>query len=167
MIKRPAMTEFGVAGFVPLGFGLFLAILMLLPIGTGLAGITTPHLVMISIFYWMTHRPLLVPYGACALLGLFLDLWLDTPLGLNMLMLIMTRMFVLNQFKYFRGRIRFIYLSVFAVMSLGIYFVAWLIISIVHGTVWDVMPILYQWLITVFAYIPLAWILGRLRRMTM
>ena len=51
---------------------------------------------MISVFYWLSSRPLLMPYGACAILGFFLDLWLDVPMGMNMVLLLLTRLFVVN-----------------------------------------------------------------------
>jgi len=165
--RRPVMATFGASGFLPLGFTFVLAIVMLLPIGTGLANVTMPHLVMISVFYWMTHRPLLMPYGACAILGFFLDLWLAVPLGLNMLLLLLTRLFIINQLKYFRGRSRFVYMSVFSGMSLGLFLLAWLVMSVVKGQMLSVRPVLLQWLITAFAYAPVGLLLSRMRRLLM
>ena len=91
-------------GLLPVVSAFFLAILMLVPIGTGAANVVVPHLVLIAVFYWLSSRPLLMPYGACAILGFWLDLWLEVPLGLNMLVLLLTRLFVLNQLKHYRGR---------------------------------------------------------------
>ncbi|MCJ9427463.1 rod shape-determining protein MreD [Kordiimonas marina] len=163
-LARPTFMTFGAAGFVPLVVSLVFALVMLLPIGSGIANVTMPNLVMISVFYWLSHRPLLMPYGACALLGLFMDLWLDVPLGLNMLMLILTRLFVLNQLKHYRGRSRLVHWAVFAMMSFGLYAFAWLVISAVERSVWSVQPLAVQWLVTAFSYAPVGFLLGRIRR---
>lgn len=162
--NRLAMAASGPIGFVPVSVTFFMAILMLLPLGSGVANIAMPHLAMISAFYWLVSRPILMPYGACAAVGLCLDLWLHVPLGLNMLLLLMTRLFVVNQIKHFRGRNRAVHWVVFSIMSLGLYSLSWLIMSAVNGMMWPVKPLVLQWLVTAFSYAPLGFILGRLRR---
>jgi len=158
------MVSGGPVGLLPLGVTLFLAILMLLPIGSGVANITMPHLVLIAIFYWLSNRPLLMPYGACMAVGFFLDLWLDVPLGLNMVLLLLARVFVLSQLKHYRGRNRLVHWSVFSVMALGLYAISWVIMSAVNMTLWPIKPLVLQWLVTAFSYAPVAFVLGRLRR---
>ncbi len=162
--SRSAIAEGGPVGLVPMAVTFFLAILMLLPLGSGVANIAMPHLAMISAFYWLVARPLLMPYGACAAIGLCLDLWLHVPLGLNMVLLLLTRLFVVNQIKHFRGRNRAVHWVVFSVMSLGLYSLSWLIMSAINGMLWPVQPLVLQWLVTAFSYAPLGFILGRLRR---
>jgi len=161
---RSAMVSSGPVGLLPVLITVFMAVLMLLPIGSGVASVVMPHLVMISIFYWLSSRPLLMPYGACAALGLCLDLWLDVPLGLNMLMLLLTRLFVLNQLKHYRGRNRAVHWGVFSIMSFGLYCIAWIVVSVVNGNFWPVKPVFIQWLVTAFSYAPIGFLLGRLRR---
>ena len=158
------MVSGGPVGLMPLGVTLFLAILMLLPIGSGVANVTMPHLVLISVFYWLSSRPLLMPYGACAAVGFALDLWLDVPLGLNMVLLLMARLFVLSQLKHYRGRNRVVHWLVFSVLALALYALSWVIISVVNGMLWPIKPLALQWLVTAFSYAPVAFILGRLRR---
>jgi len=158
------MVSGGAAGLMPLGVTLFLAVLMLLPLGSGVANVTMPHLVLISVFYWLSSRPLLMPYGACAVVGLALDLWLDVPLGLNMVLLLLARLFVLSQLKHYRGRNRLVHWAVFAVMALTLYALSWAIMSAVNATLWPVRALALQWLVTAFSYAPVAFLLGRLRR---
>ena len=158
------MVSGGAIGLLPLMATIFMAILMLLPIGSGVANITMPHLVLIAVFYWLSNRPLLMPYGACASVGFILDLWLDVPLGLNMVLLLLVRVFVLSQLKHYRGRNRLVHWSVFSVMALGLYALSWLIMSAVNMTLWPVKPLVLQWLVTAFSYAPVAFVLGRLRR---
>ncbi|WP_417451951.1 hypothetical protein [Kordiimonas sp.] len=165
--RRPVITKFGFAGLFPVFITFLMAALMLLPIGTGAANIAMPHLVLISVFYWLSSRPLLMPYGACAILGFFLDLWLDVPLGLNMVLLLLARLFVLNQLKHFKGRSRVVHWAIFTVLTFGLYALSWIIVSVVYGGFWPVKPVVLQWGVTAFSYAPVAFLLGRMRRMVL
>jgi len=162
--RRPSMTRFGLPGFLPLIVTLMMAILMLLPLGSGAANVTMPHLVMISVFYWMSYRPLLLPYAMCAFIGLLLDLWLDVPLGMNMSMLLLTRFFVLNQLKHYRGKSPIFQWGTFGLLSVVLYLLSWVVMTILHRDFWPILPHLSQWLVTLFAYAPVAMLLGRIRR---
>lgn len=166
-MRRPALVSFGFTGFIPVIASFFMAILMMLPLGTGAANIAMPHLVLASVFYWLSSRPILMPYGACAVLGGLLDLWLDVPMGLNMLLLLLTRLFVLNQLKHYKGRSRLVHWAVFSVLAFGLYLLSWLISSAVHGTMMPPEPIALQWMVTSFSYPPVGFLLGRLRRAAM
>lgn len=166
-INRQGVASFGAAGFVPLLTTVLLAMLMLLPLGSGLAAYAMPHLVMIAVFYWLSSRPLLLPYGACASIGLFLDLWMGVPLGVNMVLLLLTRLFVLNQLKHYKGRNRGVHWAVFSVLSLGLYVLFWALMSVVSGAFLSLESMLLQWLVTSFFYAPVAFVLGRLRRLVM
>ncbi len=165
----PASTKrsgvLGFAGFMPVGVSLLLAMIMLLPLGSGVAGYAMPHLVMISCFYWLSSRPLLMPYGACFLLGLLLDLWVGVPLGVNIVSLLLTRLFVLNQLKHYRGKNRGVHWMVFTVMALSLFALSWLIMSVIEGSLLSLNAVFLQWLVTSFFYAPVAFVLGRLRRL--
>ena len=165
----PASTKrsnaLGVAGLMPVAVSLLLAMIMLLPLGSGVAGYAMPHLVLISCFFWLSSRPLLMPYGACFVLGLLLDLWVGVPLGVNIVTLLLTRLFVLNQLKHYRGKNRGVHWIVFSVMALSLFALSWLIMSIVEGSLLSLNAVFLQWLVTSFFYAPVAFVLGRLRRL--
>lgn len=162
---RTGAGALGVAGFLPIGISFLLAMIMLLPLGSGVAGYAMPHLVMISCFYWLSSRPLLMPYGACFLLGLFLDLWIGVPLGINVTMLLLTRLFVLSQLKHYRGKNRGVHWVVFTLMAFSLLALSWAITSVVEGRMLSVNTVFFQWLVTSFFYAPVAFVLGRLRRL--
>ena len=163
--RSTGLAPFGAAGLLPVVTTIILSMLMLLPIGSEVASYAMPNLAMIACFYWLSSRPILMPYGACAISGILLDLWIGVPLGLNMAMLLLVRLFVLNQLKYYRGRNRGVHWVVFTVMSLGLFFVSWVVMSVISGTFLAVDTIFFQWLMTSFFYAPVAFILGRLRRL--
>ncbi len=166
-MKKPLFASFGMAGFVPIIATCVCAIIMLLPIGSVVTTAMMPHLVLISAFYWLSSRPLLLPFGACAGIGFFLDLWLGVPLGLNMAILLCTRLFVITQLKHYRGRSRVLYWAIFSILALVLYVVAWGITSLVSGDMIPIEPVARQWGATVIAYAPIALVLGRLRRLVM
>ncbi len=162
-----AMDSQGAGGIVPLISLFVLAVLMLLPLGTGASNVVMPNLVLIGAFYWLSSRPLLLPYGACAAIGFWLDLWLDVPLGLNMLLLLVTRLFVLYQLKHYKGRNRLVQWLVFGVLSFGLSILSWLLVSIVNTSMLPIEPLSIQWLVTAFCYAPIAFLLSWLRRMVL
>jgi len=162
--SRAPGVELGATSFVPLVTSFVMAILMLLPLGSGVANVTMPHLAMISVFYWISSRPMLMQFGACAAVGLCLDLWLNVPLGLNMLLLLLTRMFVLSQLKHFKSRNKAVHWAVFGMLSFVLYSLSWVIVSVVNGVIWPVQAMAIQWLVTAFSYAPVGFILGRVRR---
>ncbi|WCL53547.1 hypothetical protein [Gimibacter soli] len=166
-IRRPTLARFGLSGYLPVIITFICAFMMLLPLGTSAANVTIPHLALASAFYWLSSRPLLMPYGACALIGFFLDLWLDVPMGLNVGLLVLTRFFVLNQLKHYKGRSRIVYWAVFTGLSFALYAIAWAVTSIVRGDLWPLVPILTQWAVTAVSFGPLALVFGRIRRSVM
>lgn len=154
----------GLKRFIPPMLTVLLALLMLAPVGSGVSSQIMPHLALISVFYWCSRRPLLMPYGACALAGICLDLWLGVPLGLNMLMLVAMRFTVLNQLKFYRGQSRIVHWAVFSLMSSVLFLLSWVISCLFKGTIAPIIPPMIQWAVTAFAYAPLALIMGRVRR---
>ena len=154
----------GLAGFIPLLVTVVFAFLMLLPIGTGASSFAFPNLPMIAVFYWTCHRPLSMPLGAAVIAGLIMDLWMNVPLGLNMLMLLLLRAGVLAQLKHFKGRGAMTYWMVFAVIIVGIFVTGWVASSFAENRFIPPLPLIQQYAVTVFAYPLVAWILGRIRR---
>ncbi len=152
---------------VPPVLTLVMAIVMLLPLGSNLAGSLMPHLAMISVFYWISRRPRLMSYEVCALVGLFLDLWMGGLLGLNMLLLILVRFFVMNQLKFYRGRSRFVHWGVFGLLSLSLFALSWLIVTVVMNDFVPLRPFIVQWLMTTVAFVPIALVFGWVRRLAL
>ena len=148
---------------VPMLTSLVAALIMLLPLGTTTASYAMPHLVLITIFYWSYHRPLQMPLGGVAVIGLFLDLWLAVPLGLNMLLALMVRVFVMAQLRHLRGRSAFVQWAIFAMMIAGMSIVAWIVVSFVFREFIDILPVLKQALLTVFFYPLITMMLNRIR----
>ncbi len=156
--------SFSPKSFIPMLTAVVAALLMLLPLGTTTASYAMPNLVLIVIFYWAYTRPLQMPLGGVALIGLFLDLWLAVPLGLNMLLAILTRIFVLAQLRHLRGRSSFVQWAIFAIMIAGLSIIAWFAVSFIFREFISFVPVLKQALLTIFVYPVVAMVLGRIRQ---
>ena len=52
-------------------------------------------------------------------------------------------------------------------MSFGLYVVSWVIVSLVERSLIPVQALLVQWLGTAFSYAPVAFVLGRMRRLVL
>lgn len=148
---------------VPMITGIVAALVMILPLGTTTASYAMPHLVLMTIFYWTNYRPMQMTLGGAALIGIFLDLWLAVPLGLNMLLAISTRVFVMEQLRHLRGRSRFVQWAIFAILIVGLSVISWGLVSFVYREFIAFMPVMKQALLTIFIYPIVAMLLSRIR----
>ena len=148
---------------VPIITGIVAALIMLLPLGTTTASYAMPNLVLIVVFYWSNYRPLQMPLGGAALIGIFLDLWLAVPLGLNMLLAISTRVFVMEQLRHITGRNPFVQWAIFAMLIVGLSVISWVLVSFVFREFIAFIPVMKQALLTIFIYPLVAMILSRIR----
>jgi len=167
MVLQASDTQWTPQHLIPPVITMVLAILMLVPVGSNLAGVVLPHFAMISTFYWMSRRPMLMSYESCAVIGLFLDLWMGGFLGLNMLLLILVRFFVMNQLKFYRGRSRFVHWMVFTLLSFFLFVLHWLVAAVMTSSIHPPQPFLAHWVVTALAYAPIGLMLGWVRRLVL
>lgn len=156
-------VNFTPKSMVPIITGIVAAMIMILPLGTTTAAYAMPHLVLMTIFYWTNYRPMQMTLGGAALIGIFLDLWLAVPLGLNMLLAISTRVFVMEQLRHLRGRSPFVQWAIFAILIVGLSVISWALVSFVYREFIAFLPVLKQALLTIFIYPIVAMLLSRIR----
>lgn len=148
---------------VPIITGIVAALIMILPLGTTTASYAMPNLVLMTVFYWSNYRPLQMPLGGAALIGIFLDLWLAVPLGLNMLLAIATHVFVMEQLRHISGRSPFVQWAIFAMLIAGLSVISWVLVSFVFREFIAFLPVFKQALLTIFIYPLVAMILSHIR----
>jgi len=118
--------------------------------------------VLMAVFYWAVYRPELMPAPLAFALGLFLDIVVGTPPGMNALVLVLVRAAVVRQARTFRG-ISFIVLWWgFALVALCAAAVTWLLSSALSLTVLEAEPVLFQAALTVALFPFLAWVQARI-----
>ena len=99
---------------LPTLISFILGMAVVLPIGLPHWGELAPPLLLISIFYWATVRPDLMPPTAAFVLGLFQDLLTHSPLGMGALIMVLTQWIMRGQRRYLANRPFFLMWAAFA-----------------------------------------------------
>lgn len=130
-------------------------------------GVIAPSLTLVCVACWSAWRPELLPYVAVFLIGLFEDLLRGTPIGLTALILLIAAGFVRSQAKALHGRPFGILWAFFGVVALIACALQWLVLLLLLGGVVAPWPAVFQFLVTLAVFPPVAWLLSRLRRAAM
>ncbi len=151
-------------GLTPFMLSLLLVVLSLVPIRLpGLSPIT-PWVTLIAVFFWTAHRPDLLPLGAVFLLGLFADLAGGGPLGVTSLALIVAQSVVKAQRRHILPHPFIVQWVVFALLAL----LAEVLLIVLHILAYtqalDPSPALFQALMTIACYPPIAWLFVQAQR---
>ncbi|RDD63611.1 rod shape-determining protein MreD [Ferruginivarius sediminum] len=123
-----------------------------------------PWLALIAVYYWSVHRPDLMPAAAVFAVGLFHDLAAGTALGVGVLVLLLVHVAVVSQRRFFMSRSFMVIWFGFAVIALGACTLSWLLNALLAGTLVDARPAAFQFMTTVAAYPPLAWLFVQVQR---
>lgn len=151
-------------GLTPFALSLLLVVLSLVPIRLpGLSPIT-PWITLAAVYFWTLHRPDLLPMGAVFLLGLFADLAGGGPLGVTSLGLMAAQAVVRAQRRHILPHPFMVQWVIFALVAL----LAETLLVILHVMAFaqaiDPGPALFQALMTVACYPPVAWLFVQAQR---
>jgi rod shape-determining protein MreD len=123
------------------------------------SSVLMPSIVLAVIYYWSLYYPHLLPYICLLLLGLLQDIITVNSLGLNALMFIIFRLLIRSQRKYLMNK-TFIMVWAGFMFCLGAILILPFLLNIYNYPI----PILFsQWLISIFIYVPIHWLLSKLR----
>ncbi len=148
-------------GLAPLLMTLALVILGVLPWPLPDFAPVTPWFTLIAVYYWSIYRPDLLPPSATFLIGLIQDGLSGTPLGLNVLLLLLAQGVVASQRRFFHGKTFLIEWWGFILVAPGAMVAGWLLGSIYHGSLMAPQPMAFQLLVTIAFYPCLAWLFAR------
>lgn len=129
-----------------LPFTLTMAAMLLSMVPLPLPGysMVTPPLVLISLFYWVIHRPDLLRPLVVFAIGLLHDLIAGTLLGVTSLSLILAYWLLITQRRFFLGR-SFVMLWIgFALVAAGVAATQWIVYALTEARLLDVRPVLVQ-----------------------
>lgn len=118
-----------------------------------------PSIVLAVIYYWSLYRPDLLPYVSLLLLGLLQDIIEVSNLGLNAVMFIFFRLLIRSQRRYLINK-AFIMVWAGFIFCLGIILTLPFILNIYN---YSIAILISQWLVSIFVYVPIHWLLSRLR----
>lgn len=140
---------------------LFLTVMPWRPIAAPLAG----SLVLVSIYFWSLHEPQAMPAWLCGAIGLIGDLLGVAPLGVGtMSALLVHGMANIRRRDVSRSGQLTVW-GLFALVSLVVALVAWILASIANGGWVDMESAGHQFMLNIAAYPILAYLFGRTNRL--
>lgn len=151
-------------GLTPFALSVLLVVLSLVPIRLpGLAPIT-PWVTLMAVFFWTAHRPDLLPIWAVFLLGLFADLAGGAPLGVTSLALMSAQLVVRAQRRHVLPHPFIVQWVAFALLALAAEALLVILTMIALGSLLDPRPAVFQALMTIACYPPVAWVFIQAQR---
>ena len=115
-------------------------------------GAVAPLLPLIGLYYWVLHRPELIPLPVVFGLGLAQDLLTGGHLGVGAFIFLAASWVVLSQRKVLAGMPILVVWSGIAVIAAFATGLEWLILSGLYGEVLPIRPPVYRALVTAAAY---------------
>jgi rod shape-determining protein MreD len=94
----------GAARLLPVATTLLAAVISVLPVQIPGYAALTPVFTLMAAYHWTIYRPDLLPPVALFGIGLAEDLLAGSPIGVNALLLLLTRVAVLSHRRYFINR---------------------------------------------------------------
>jgi rod shape-determining protein MreD len=145
----------------PLFLSLVLVIFSATPLRIPDFGPVAPNVGLIAAYYWGIYRPDLFPASAAFVVGLWQDILVGAPLGMNALVLLAIHWFILGQRRFFQGKSFAVVWWAFALMAAAAAVLLWLIAMVYHGRLLDATPAAFQGALTVALFPFLTWVLAR------
>lgn len=123
-----------------------------------------PAVGLIAVYYWIVHRPDLMPAWAVFLLGLIQDLLGGGPLGVGPFVLLVVYAAVASQRRVFAGGGFFLLWLIFLPLAAGAFLLSWLFGSLILDQAIPLRPVFFQFLTTIAFYPCLTWIFIQAQR---
>jgi rod shape-determining protein MreD len=154
----------GAARLLPVATTLLAAVISVLPLQIPGYAALTPVFTLMAAYHWTIYRPDLLPPAALFAVGLTEDLLAGSSIGVNALLLLLTRVAVLGQRRYFVNRnFPFVWTG-FTLLTIVAMFALWLLHCILNLSLLDFRFTVVRAALTV-AIFPLAsFLLGRAQR---
>ena len=149
---------------LPVGFTLVAMLLGMVPLPLPGYALVTAPLTLMSLFYWVIHRPDLLRPIVVFVIGVLQDLIGGTPIGMTPLVMILTYWLLITQRRFFLGR-SFIMLWIgFALVAALSAAVQWLVFALMTASLLDATPAIIQALLGVALFPLVAYLLQRMHR---
>jgi rod shape-determining protein MreD len=152
-------------GAIPLALGLLLTAFTFVPFGAPELSVILPSLTMPLVFFWSINRRQVMPPAVAFLIGLWQDILVGGPLGLMALILVLMRGAVETQRQVFRNQSAVFIWMGFAIISVGLTLIAWVIACWWYWNGFSLLPFMLQWGLGVIAYVPMVMLFGRVEHL--
>ncbi|WP_374442596.1 rod shape-determining protein MreD [Stella sp.] len=123
-----------------------------------------PAIVLIAVYHWTVHRPLLLPPAVIFVVGFVQDLLSGSPIGTGSLTLLAVYLAVLSQRRFLAGKpFPMVWLG-FALVAAVTFFALWAVVSALSGVLLDPREAAFRGLVTIACYPLFAGLLLGLQR---
>lgn len=157
----------GAARLLPVATTLLAAVISVLPVQIPGYAALTPVFTLMAAYHWTIYRPDLLPPIALFAVGLTEDLLAGSPVGVNALLLLLTRIAVLGNRRYFVNRNFPFVWSGFTLLAMVAMFGLWALHCMLDLSLLDFRNAVIRATLTI-AMFPLAsFMLGRTQRAMM
>jgi rod shape-determining protein MreD len=157
----------GAARMLPVATLLLAAVISVLPLQIPGYAALTPVFTLMVAYHWTIYRPDLLPPLALFSVGLAEDLLAGSPIGVNALLLLLTRLAVLSYRRYFVNRKFPFVWSGFTLLTIAAMFGVWALNCLLNLSFLDFRIAVIRAALTI-AIFPLAsFLLGRAQRAAM
>jgi rod shape-determining protein MreD len=157
----------GAARMLPLATTLFAALISVLPVHIPGYAALTPVFTLMAAYHWTIYRPDLLPPLALFTVGLTEDLLAGSPIGINALLLLLTRSGVLGYRRYFVNRTFPFVWAGFTLLTIVAMLGLWALHCLLSLSLFDFRTTVIRAALTI-AIFPLAsFLLGRAQRAVM
>ena len=156
--------DFLARNLTPLLITLVFVIVSVMPTRLPGASYIVPAFVLMSVYYWSLHRADLLPAIAVFAIGLLQDILSGTPLGLNAVVLIGVYGVGITQRRFFYGKSFLVVWWGFMSIAAVAMALSWLLMAVFSEGLLSPRPALFEYLMTVTFYPPVAWLFGQIHR---
>jgi rod shape-determining protein MreD len=157
----------GAARMLPVATTLLAALISVLPVQIPGYAALTPVFTLMAAYHWTIYRPDLLPPLALFAIGLTEDLLAGSPIGINALLLLLTRSAVLGYRRYFINRTFPFVWTGFTLLTVVAMFGLWALHCLLDLSLLDFRNTVIRAALTI-ALFPLAsFLLGRAQRAVM
>ncbi len=111
-----------------------------------------PSLTLGVVYFWAIHRPTLFGMGSAFVIGLIQDLLTGVPLGLGTLVLLLTRVGVASQARFFLGKPFAVHWWGFGLVAVTAALLSWTLAAAALGVVAPIGQVLVSALLSVVVF---------------
>src|SRR5579862_8112505 len=155
------------ARMLPVATTVFAAVISVLPVKIPGYAALTPMFILMAVYHWTIYRPDLLPPLALFAIGLAEDLLAGSPIGVNALLLLLTRSAVLGYRRYFINRTFPFVWTGFTLLTILAMLALWALHCLLDLSLLDFRNTVIRAALTI-AIFPLAsFLLGRAQRAVM
>ena len=148
----------------PFAFTVLLIMVSMVPLRIPNLAPVMPALGLIAVYFWLVHRPDLMPAWVVFVIGLVQDLLSGGALGVGVFVLLVVYATLAGQRGFFTRSSFFLIWLTFLPVAAGAFMLTWLFNSLIADTALDPGPALFQYLTTVAFYPCVAWVFLRAQR---